>query len=179
MQEPQETRVRSLGQEDPLEEEMAMHPSILAWKISWTKGAWRATVHRVTKNWTQLSDWARTHTHSELWLPLKVIPWLNSGACQWLVPPIRSQQEQLPLYCLVNQHRACLVILLLNHSTVSLQDILPSVLNSAGGSESSSKSVYTCESLLGLCVAASSPFWQWTMPFVILVNTICFLRCWW
>ena len=33
----QETRVRSLGQEDPLEEEMATHPSILAWKISWTE----------------------------------------------------------------------------------------------------------------------------------------------
>ena len=31
----QETRVQSLGQEDSLEEEMAMHSSILAWKIPW------------------------------------------------------------------------------------------------------------------------------------------------
>ena len=31
----QETRVRSLGQEDPLEQEMALHSSILAWKILW------------------------------------------------------------------------------------------------------------------------------------------------
>ena len=31
----QETWVRSLGQEDPLEKEMATHPSTLAWKISW------------------------------------------------------------------------------------------------------------------------------------------------
>ena len=31
----QETWVRSLGQEDPLEKEMATHSSILAWKISW------------------------------------------------------------------------------------------------------------------------------------------------
>ena len=31
----QETQVPSLGQEDPLEEEMAMHSSILAWKIPW------------------------------------------------------------------------------------------------------------------------------------------------
>ena len=30
-----ETRVRSLGWEDPLEEEMAIHSSILAWKILW------------------------------------------------------------------------------------------------------------------------------------------------
>ena len=31
----QETQVRSLGQEDPLEKEMATHSSILAWKIPW------------------------------------------------------------------------------------------------------------------------------------------------
>ena len=31
-----ETRVRSLGQEDPLEKEMATHSSILAWRIPWT-----------------------------------------------------------------------------------------------------------------------------------------------
>ena len=33
----QETRVRSLGQEDPLEKEMAPHSSSLAWKIPWTE----------------------------------------------------------------------------------------------------------------------------------------------
>ena len=33
----QETWVRSLGQEDPLEKEMANHSSILAWKIPWTE----------------------------------------------------------------------------------------------------------------------------------------------
>ena len=33
----QETRVQSLGREDPLEKEMATHSSILAWKISWTE----------------------------------------------------------------------------------------------------------------------------------------------
>ena len=33
----QETQVRSLGWEDPLEEEMATHSSILAWKIPWTE----------------------------------------------------------------------------------------------------------------------------------------------
>ena len=32
-----ETRVRSLGQEDPLEKEMAMHSSTIAWKIPWTE----------------------------------------------------------------------------------------------------------------------------------------------
>ena len=38
MQEPQEMRVGSLGQEDPLEEGMATHSTILAWRIPWTEG---------------------------------------------------------------------------------------------------------------------------------------------
>ena len=33
----QETQVRSLGREDPLEKGMAMHSSILAWRILWTE----------------------------------------------------------------------------------------------------------------------------------------------
>ena len=33
----QETRVQSLGWEDPLEKEMATHSSVLAWKIPWTE----------------------------------------------------------------------------------------------------------------------------------------------
>ena len=37
MQETQEAEVQSLGPEDPLEEEMATHSSILAWKIPWTE----------------------------------------------------------------------------------------------------------------------------------------------
>ena len=35
----QETRVRSLGQDDPLEEEVAAHSGILAWRIPWTEEA--------------------------------------------------------------------------------------------------------------------------------------------
>ena len=37
MQETQEMWVRSLGQEDPLKQEMATHYSILAWRILWTE----------------------------------------------------------------------------------------------------------------------------------------------
>ena len=37
MQEMQESQVRSLGQEDHLEEDMAIHSSILAWKVPWTE----------------------------------------------------------------------------------------------------------------------------------------------
>ena len=48
----QETLVPSLGQEDPLEEGMATHSSILAWRIPWT------TVHGVINSQTQLSTHA-------------------------------------------------------------------------------------------------------------------------
>ena len=47
-----ETWVRSLSWEDPLEEGMATHSSILAWRISIETGAWRATVHGASKSWT-------------------------------------------------------------------------------------------------------------------------------
>ena len=41
MQEAQETQVRSLGQGDPLEKEMATHSSVLAWRIPWTEESGR------------------------------------------------------------------------------------------------------------------------------------------
>ena len=50
------TWVQSLGQEDPLEEGMATHSSVLAWRIPMDRGAWWATVHRVAKSQTQLSN---------------------------------------------------------------------------------------------------------------------------
>ena len=52
----QETRIRSLGWEDPLEKGMATHSSSLAWRIPMDRGAWRATVYGVAKNQTCLSD---------------------------------------------------------------------------------------------------------------------------
>ena len=52
----QETRVLSLDWEDPLEKEMAVHSSILAWKKPMDRETSGATVHRVTVNRTQLSD---------------------------------------------------------------------------------------------------------------------------
>ena len=45
-------RVRSLDQEDPLEEGVATHSRILAWGISWTEETGRAIVHRVSMNQT-------------------------------------------------------------------------------------------------------------------------------
>ena len=48
----QETQVPSLGWEDPLEEGVASHSSIFAWRIRMDRGAWWTTVHGVTKSQT-------------------------------------------------------------------------------------------------------------------------------
>ena len=52
----QETRGSIPGLEDPLEESVATHSRILAWRISMDRGAWQATVYGVAKSQTQLSD---------------------------------------------------------------------------------------------------------------------------
>ena len=48
----QETWVLFLDWEDPLEEGMATHSSILAWRVPMDRGAWRAAVSGVSKSWT-------------------------------------------------------------------------------------------------------------------------------
>ena len=48
--------VPPLGAEDLLEEEMATHPSILAWIIPWTEESGRLTVYGIAKSRTRMSD---------------------------------------------------------------------------------------------------------------------------
>ena len=48
----QETQVRSLGQEDPLEKGMATHFRILAWRIPWTEERGSLQSTGVPKSWT-------------------------------------------------------------------------------------------------------------------------------
>ena len=57
-----ETKVQSLGREDPLEKEMAAHSSTLAWKIPWTEEP--ATVHAVNK---ESDTTERLHFNFKLW----------------------------------------------------------------------------------------------------------------
>ena len=52
----QETWVQSLGWENLLEEGMATHSSILAWRIPMDRRAWQAAVHEAAKSQTQLSN---------------------------------------------------------------------------------------------------------------------------
>ena len=53
----QETRLRSLGLEDTLEKEMAIHSSILAWRIPWTEEPGRLQSVGSQKSQTQHSDY--------------------------------------------------------------------------------------------------------------------------
>ena len=58
----QETRVRYLGWENPLEEEMAPHSSTLAWKIPWMEDPGRLQ-SMGSQSWTRLSDFTFTFIH--------------------------------------------------------------------------------------------------------------------
>ena len=68
-----ETWVRSLNQEDPLEQEMATHSSTLAWKIPWMEepGRLQSWGRRVRRDWAtslSLSLWSKYYSlYSDLW----------------------------------------------------------------------------------------------------------------
>ena len=83
----QETWVWSLGWEEPLEQGMATHPSILAWGIPLDRGPWRATVHgveRVGHSWALHST-----AHSA------------GGTCMWNIwERAPSADANLPLFYL-------------------------------------------------------------------------------
>ena len=52
----QETQVRSLGREDPLEKEMATHSSVLAWRSPWTEEpGGLQSMYGAAKSWARLS----------------------------------------------------------------------------------------------------------------------------
>ena len=55
-----DTQFRFLGREDPLEKEMAIHSSTLAWKIPWTEEPDRLQSSGVSKSRTRLSDFTFT-----------------------------------------------------------------------------------------------------------------------
>ena len=71
MQETYETQGQSLGLEDPLEEGMATHSSILAWRIPWT---WWAAVHGV----------AESDTTKQLTAHARLVPWRSHIPCNFV-----------------------------------------------------------------------------------------------
>ena len=72
VQETQETQVWSLGREEPLEEKMATHSNILAWKIPWTEEPGRL---QSMGSW-ELDTAERLNTHIDMYIWIsKVIGW--------------------------------------------------------------------------------------------------------
>ena len=97
MQEMLETRVWSLSWEDPLEEGMAIHSSILACEIPWTKepgGLWSIASHRAGHDWSNLA-----HVHVLYNRILFIHSIYNS--LYWLVPS--SQSNTLPPHLLLGK----------------------------------------------------------------------------
>ena len=67
MQKMQETHIQSLGKEDPLEEEMTTHYSILSQKIPWTEepgGLRSIDLQRVGHDWWGIYIYTHTHTYT-------------------------------------------------------------------------------------------------------------------
>ena len=74
----QETLVQFLGQEDPLEKEIATHSDILAWRIPMDSGAWQATVHGVARLRHDLATKptylpTHTHTHTHIYIERETV----------------------------------------------------------------------------------------------------------
>ena len=74
----QKMQVRSLGWEDPLEEEMASYSSVLCLENSTDRRAWWATVHGVAKSQTRLS----THTHTHM--PVSILSFQHGPLCSFI-----------------------------------------------------------------------------------------------
>ena len=79
-----DTRVRSLGWEDPLEKEMVTHSSIPAWRIPWTEEPGGLTVCGVAKSQTRLSDFTKP-TKLAYWLDLIDLNFMSVGTMPILV----------------------------------------------------------------------------------------------
>ena len=103
MQEIQETWVQSLGQEDPLEEEMATHSSILDWKIPWIVEPGGLG----SQSQTRLSTWT-TRTSFSCFIELCSSLFL-SWHLSWCHISFLFIADLLPLDCVHEETRKCLL----------------------------------------------------------------------
>ena len=102
-----QTWVRSLGQEDPLEEEMATHSSILAWRLPWTEepdGFQSMGLQRVGYDWSDLAhiNKRRIKCNSKVLvgISLEVVKLFSWKICWKLIVHLNS-------FCLVEVHISC------------------------------------------------------------------------
>ena len=107
MQEMQETWVQSLGQEDPLEVDMATHSGILAWKTPWTGqrslAGYRPQSLKESDTTVQTHTHTHTHTHNNyVFNILKNCPIVFQGYCNILYS--EQQIMKIPISPHPHQH---------------------------------------------------------------------------
>ena len=88
--------VWSLGQEDPLEYEMATHSSILVWKIPWIEesgGLQSMGSQRVGHDWARMHD-IPCHTHIYMYMYIRKVEWLSRV---WLFATLWTVAHETPL----------------------------------------------------------------------------------
>ena len=115
MQERQERWVWTLGREGPLEEGMATHSSILAWRIAWTEkpGGLQSTgLQRVGHDW---SDWLTTHALTETCFNvvlLSAVQCCEPVMCIHISPPSwASSPPPIPAHWVITEHHTELPVL--------------------------------------------------------------------
>ena len=104
----QETWVRSLVWEDPLEKETAAHSSILAWKISWTEepgGLQSMGSQRVRHDWA-----TNTHTHTRRWSCYNQSMFASMSSLSLLPSACKIFKIYSVECCFFTAHRICFSI---------------------------------------------------------------------
>ena len=149
MQETHETWVWSLGGEDPLEEEMASHSCILAWRFSTDRGAWQLWLMR-SPSQTHWSDLTRAYlfqtlSFSSFYFFIHGLFFFFNSSTFTLFPEIHFQSYYIPrlfqlttfsllssILCFGLLPIASVLTFLLNHVESSLREgiILPQTFNS-------------------------------------------------
>ena len=124
-----ETRVSFPGWEDPLEEGMATHSSILAWRIPIDRGAWQAAVHRVEQSQTRLKPLSSSSNISK-YIHLYTYLIVTTLSCRPRTDNFLVSRQQISLFMKQTlkqrgsgsrKHILCFRKLLPNPSTAILQ----------------------------------------------------------
>ena len=106
----QETQVRSLSQEDPLKKGMAMHPSILAWRIPWTEesgGLQSIGSQRVGHDWATNTSTFPFQRDDGYYVPLPELPVLSVSLFGPLCPQSLSGNPSLRAALLSRSSSTC------------------------------------------------------------------------
>ena len=136
-----EMQVQSLDLEDPPKEEMVTRSSIVAWKNSTDKGAWRATVHGVTKESDTAEGLSRAHGAYAV-----SYEWVWKGSEAVLIKYIKNFSVKQTHFCWVGHRKT-------RSSSMSIQNCLPIFIRLLVVFKVESKKLwrsYRCHSILNI-----------------------------